>query len=159
MSKVLSDVMTVDVGWKSAMAFWTGTLRPVTKVFGLSSYRRKAVSMEERMDEVSGKFEAIVNAYRPKEVWIEGVRLYTSSSVSMAAGGRGDLQVLAYLAGDFRRVARSHGARASIIDPPKWKGQLPKGALPKRIARANGMEYPEHADSAVGIGLSLMGIL
>jgi len=95
-------------------------------------------------------------------VVIEFPELYTSS-VSHAAGVKGDLFKLAYLAGRLTEATRSvygsGGTTVILINPSTWKGQLTKVAVQEWIKRITGRKasYRDHEADAIGMALFLKG--
>jgi hypothetical protein len=90
-------------------------------------------------------------------VYIEDPELWTSAK-SQASASSGDLFKLSMLVGAMIPVVYSAGfCKPRLITVKEWKGQLPKEAVDKRIAKALGKEYKAHVSDAVGMGLYLQG--
>lgn len=167
----LSNVVSVDPGWNTGLAYWTGDIYPMTSIIEEPPRRKKLKLEPPRFYYMFSKFEAYMKAKNPDEMLIEGVEMWMGSTVSMAAAARGNLFSLAYLVGGYMaicyrlkikvRLVYARGKKAKGNQPAKetWKGQLNAGAIDKRIYRLNKTKYPEHIREAVGIGFHCMGIL
>jgi hypothetical protein len=85
------------------------------------------------------------------------------SAVGQAAAAEESLQKLAYMCGTYAGQGRLHGWRTVPVAVSEWKGQLPKGAVERRVRRAvggqsrDGTRFSSHAWDAVGIGLVARG--
>lgn len=84
-------------------------------------------------------------------------------AVGHAAAVRGDVSALAYCCGAVCQMAHDFEqfstAVVELLPVSEWKGQLPKAATNKRIARAigtvdkQGNPFDSHSWDAVGVGL------
>ncbi len=92
-------------------------------------------------------------------VCIEAPELWTGSAKSIASASTGKLLKLAYLVGGMIRVCDTLDLEWVHISPGEWKGQLPKEAMKKRVAKLLGCTYKEHEYDSVGMGLAAMGWL
>jgi hypothetical protein len=91
-------------------------------------------------------------------ILIESVELRTGSSVSMAAGARGDLFVLEDIVAMFIYSYRNYDIRK--VPPSAWKGQLSDDQL--RYVLKKKFNYTAkncHEACAVGIGYYAKGLL
>jgi len=112
---------------------------------------------ESRAAQVCGLFSGVVAATRPAILVLEQPEVWGSSPVSLTANRRGDLLKLAYLVGGLAEVGRAAGIAVPVLVPARrWKGQLPKDEVRRRIRTAwkRAEDYPEHAEDAVGMGLA-----
>ncbi len=88
---------------------------------------------------------------------------FRDGAVGRAAAARGNLTQLAFCCGALYTVAVAKGATFELLAVSKWKGQLPKEVVEKRIKRAigdcdqEGSPFKSHAWDAVGIGLVAKG--
>lgn len=169
MSKKLNNVITVDPGWNTGIAYWTGDYKPMTRII-VEPSRRKIIKIEPiRLKYMFTNFRQIVGSLPqvPDECYIEGVEMWSGNVRSLTAAQRGNLFALAYIVGGYINVCQKACMSVKLVYPRgnkakgqvMWKGQLNTEKLIKRIKRINGMTYPEHVREAVGIGFSVMGIL
>jgi len=167
----LENTISVDPGWNTGLAYWDGDEYPDTYIIEEPRFQ-KTKKDQLRLWYMFKLFENyIANEYSPNSIIIEGVELWTGSSVSMTSATRGDLFSLAYLVGGYVAIAckysidvrfvyaRGAKAKGNKAEKETWKGQLNASALDKRIYRINGEKYPEHIREAVGMGFHCMGIL
>jgi len=92
-------------------------------------------------------------------VVIEMPGLWGGNAVSYAASATGGLFKLAVLVG----MLGNELIYDALVHPPpmRWKGQLSKEAVRKRLVRATGRKarWPDHVEDAVGMGISAQGRL
>lgn len=165
----LSRCLTVDPGWNTGIAYWVGDLDPITQIIREPPKRRKIRVEPRRLAYMFRKFENIVRVYNDEvdACYIEGAQLWGYNVKSMTSAKKGDLFALAYLIGGYVAICQRNGLDVNIIYPTAdkkreregWKGQLDAKKLAARIYRVNKKTYPEHVREAVGIGMSVMGIL
>jgi len=112
------------------------------------------------MNYLWGKFKELILELQPTSVYIEGVALWSGSLKSMTSARQGDLFELSYLIGGYCKACTDAGIKFILISPTRWKGQMNKNAVKLRVYRAIKLSYKTtHETDAVGMGLSLMGIL
>ena len=165
----LKRCLTVDPGWNTGIAYWTGDAEPIIHLIKEPTKQKKIKIEPIRLNYMFTKFEGLLKVYRTEldHVYIEGVQLWSMNAKSLTAGQRGDLFALAYLVGGYISICHRHGLNVRLVYPVTdnkkertgWKGQLDGKKLALRIQRVNGKTYPEHIREAVGIGLSIAGIL
>lgn len=159
-----SSFITVDVGYNTGIVF-TVDGHVVVSLLIKESKDSKKLDLASRLLLMGDMFKTslhkiIQNGTRPKLVVIEGVQIYASSESSMAAASSGDLVGLSYLVGIYTQIAqREFKINTRIVLPRQWKGSMGKDVVKNRIKRATGLEYGEHVADAVGMSLSLRGIL
>lgn len=165
----LKNTLTVDPGWNTGLAYWTGDMYPVTSIIR-EPVRIKKIKIETvRLAFMFQRFSAFIRVYEENldNVYIEGAQLWINSIKSMAAAQRGNLFALSYIIGGYASICISKGISVDLRYPSGkitehrqiWKGQLGSKQLAKRIHRLNGKTYPEHVREAVGIGFSIMEVL
>lgn len=162
-SKNVNPFISVDPGWNTGLAVWTGSDNlPYCTDIIVEPTRLKILKLEEdRIEWMLKKFEAFVKARSEyvKDVYIEGAELWSSSVRSMAAAQKGDTFGLAYIIGGYMQICYSYGLHPKVINPTKWKAQLSKDKLIERLKRLYDVEYKEHTREAVGLGLWVKGVL
>ena len=155
---ILINTITVDPGWYTGLAYWSGNLEPDFKLIKVRRIGKKKLTWEEKIDSMSIQFKAYCHIVKPQTVYIESTTVYAQSAKSMSATRH--LMHLNVLIGEYRRGAKEAGAnKIKLLEPMEWKGQLSKKATDLRIKRINGLTYPSHISDAVGIGLSIQGLL
>jgi hypothetical protein len=163
--RALMDTITVDPGYDTGIALWLGNYRPLYTILSTDRERETV----DKIYDISTQFACYLQNFKPKTMIIEGVNLWGGSAASQAGTSKGYTFNLAYLVGSI--ITRAMDAQIDVkivyvsdttVDNVKfkgWKGNLDNKALRKRIERINEQIYPEHAQEAVGIGFSEMGIL
>lgn len=160
----INNLMTVDPGNITGIAVWkTGIIPYKTLDIRIKLAVGDPLDVDECVRQMAEKFTQLfqedLNDCRPEIVYIEGVRVYNTLK-SMTSAMRGNLMWLSYLVGAYTQIVHGFGAQAKIIEPSQWKGQMNKTAVKRRIERRIGMVYRnEHITDAVGMGLSIAGIL
>jgi len=153
-----NNVVTVDPGWFTGLAYWIGTDEPIYKLLKVRKLKGRVIDWGDKIDSLSLQFKTFCCIYKPNTVYIEGTTVYAHSAKSMSATK--NLMHLNVLVGEYRKIAKDAGAtKVTILEPKEWKGQLSKEAVDKRIFRINQTLYPEHISDAVGIGFSIQGRL
>ena len=158
--KLLNDVLTVDPGLMgTGWALWRNKKSPVGTGVLKTEHGKSAISWEERSHRISDGFSALLVTYTPKLVVIEFPGLFGADATSYAAASKGDLFKLTYLVGNLGVLVHRIGSKVETLPPSKWKGQMPKDVVDRRIMRAIGKKYPNHIGDAVGMGLYMMNEL
>ncbi len=163
--KYLQRSITVDPGFSgttkdgTGWAYWNGSKFPTTGLIKEIKKKKKILSIEERIENLFFHFASILTLYQPKKLIIESMAVWAISPTSMSSATSGKLMNLQALVGGYCAMAFSQGVNFKMILPAKWKGQLNKEAVIKRIYRINKTTYPNHISDAVGIGFSMSGHL
>ena len=92
-------------------------------------------------------------------VVVEQPCLRSGSKQSHDSIESGNLLKLAHLVGEIDYVCRDMGTRCVLVLPHEWKAQMGKDAVIRRIERALGWSPRSHDACAVGMGLSVAGML
>lgn len=166
--KSLLNVVTVDPGWNTGLAYWAGDNTPIVSIIKEPPRRKKIRIEVPRLNFMFEKFEAYIYPKLPLDlVVIEGVEMWMGSTKSMTAAARGNLFALAYLVGGYTSICSKMGVTVKYVyargdkkqNKEPWKGQMSADVLEKRIYKINKTIYKEHIREAVGIGFHCMGIL
>lgn len=94
---------------------------------------------------------------------LEWPEFRAGSAVGHAAAANDSLGMLFFMCGQHFRQGTLVGMETVLLPVGKWKGQLPKEVVQRRLTRAIGTEdgrgrpIETHAWDAIGIGLSWMG--
>jgi len=157
--KYLNNIITIDPGLEqTSYACWNGELLPV---FGsLPSYRKiksvceRILFLKENLKELLMKFD------KTKYVVCEDQFISFSSGKYYTSAVRGDILKLSRLCENYRMLCYDMGIKFESIAPRAWKGDLTKEQVQSRIHRVIAVKCKTHNEyDAVGIGLSLMGVL
>lgn len=149
--------MTIDSGLNMGWAFAEFGAVQLT---GVRRCHRDFATREHKVMWAEGEISLLLREYKPHVVVIESQELWGASADSYASGIRGDLFLLAYMTGAMAGACSSAGVTFRLLAPREWKGQMNKQTVKKRIARAlDGEKFPNHAEDAVGMALSLLGKL
>jgi len=160
----LDKYLTVDGGWNTGLAFWTGTLHPETKEIKLLPEIRRRNGQGKKLRYMWSNFENLLVKYEKEKLCldsciIEGIELWEGSLKSMTSAKRGDIFTLALLIGGYGRICHEYGLALKYILPSEWKGQLDDASVKYITHLINGEKYSSsHITDAVGIGLNEMGI-
>tara|TARA_R110001592_G_scaffold265951_2_gene531573 strand:- start:6738 stop:7265 length:528 start_codon:yes stop_codon:yes gene_type:complete len=115
-------------------------------------------------------FLELAQEYEVERVYIENAHYHgTGSAKGQMTAAKGDLVVLAKYIGGLLATFWLSGVQAETIDVMRWKGQLPKEVVMRRILKI----WPEcpskrnletgmptaHDWDAIGIGYYLMGLI
>jgi len=104
-----------------------------------------------------------ITVRRVRYVVIEYAEFWGDSPRSQMAAKRGDLLRLVFLVGAFGQIVYALCEKnAVIIEPSKWKGDMPKPVMKHRVIRAlrcSKRKYREHEYDGVALGLRIMGRL
>lgn len=110
---------------------------------------------------ITRQFELdVIDVVLPTLVVIEYPEVWSASAKSMASATSGDLLKLASLIGCLGLTARRE-ADVLFITPARWKGQLSKEAVERRIkqvAKLDRLYYRNHVCDAVGMGYAAQGL-
>jgi hypothetical protein len=117
--------------------------------------------MVSQLNQMLDKFDELLKEYLPETVVIESVELWGASAKSLMTGYTGDLMKLSYLVGGYLSICNDMKIPVLLISAKRWKGQMRNDRqLVQRVKLANGQTYEsEHVRCAVGIGLSILGVL
>jgi hypothetical protein len=115
------------------------------------THAERAISIAEKTFSLTPATEA---------VYIEGVNVYSASTISQASATSGNLIFLTLMVGAMAPICKCNYGFAPIILDPRWKGQLPYPALREWVYRIINVKCKnDHEAAAVGMGLFLMGKL
>ncbi len=121
---------------------------------------KKASQWQARVQDLCAWLDGLCSLLKPSIIVIEWPEVWGRSAKSMASATRGDLGKLFYLVGGLGEVARRTSPRLPVlISAREWKGQLSKKAVGMRIKRRLNLEYQNHEEDAVGMGLAAQGLL
>jgi len=161
--KLPNVFMTIDPGDNTGWAIWLDKKLITSGVFKNKFHE----SDEVRLLQMHHHFYSVLHGFnllRPyntiEVVYIEGVSIWAGSLKSITAATSGKLTRLFYLVGVYMTICWEQKARPEVILPQRWKGQMDKLAVKKRVKRAIDMEFKtDHETDAVGMGLHLLGKL
>lgn len=157
-NQILTDTISVDPGDHSGWAYWQGTLCPHFGQFNLQNKVRSQI-LEDQLSCQWREFCQLIDEYKPRTVFLEGVEFWEGSLKSLTAAKRQNLSKLSYLVGGYAEEALRRGITTRIFPARVWKGQMSNEILEAKVYRINNTIYPsEHILNAVGIGMSRMGL-
>ena len=125
--------------------------------------RRRLMDWEEKVRALSKQFVCDVWSQHSLARLDVEMPEHRSGPVGAAAAGRGDVAALAFAVGVLAQMAYADGAAFMPWPVSRWKGQLPKDVVERRIERAIGLracddsKIMSHAVDAVGVGLVAKG--
>jgi hypothetical protein len=153
----------VDPGIKGTGWAFFQSIAPSTGPEAYGVLHGKGEEWVSRCHSLSQSFKRLLETFNPKQTVIEFPGLWLSG-VSMASASSGDLFKLAYLVGNFgelvTRIPRNTQVPLPVlIAPQKWKGQLPKEVVIRRILAIwpHLKDIKNHEADAVGMGLAAQG--
>ena len=153
--------ISIDPGTPSGYAVWDDKtfreLVPPIK-WGVTDAGPKSEPWNLRTDITILSLQTLLDDYRPRVVYCEQPVLMAESVAGQAAARRGDLVKLAMAVGRINQICADRMIPFRLIDVARWKGQLSKEMVEKRIRRKlPDLEARSHAWDAVGIGLFVKG--
>jgi hypothetical protein len=168
--KSLSRVMFVDPGLTGTGWALFETIKCNAGVSGARGYfegprfrgvlrPKKSVQWEGRAAVIAAWLEGVIASSQPKVVVIEWPQVWQTQS-GQGSIASGSFSKLCYLCGTLAEVVRRAGLVAPVlVEPSRWKGQLPKATVLKRIRRRFPKlgTLPDHEGDAVGMGLAAQG--
>ena len=128
-------------------------------------YRQNAGNFQEKwlakVAWLSDQLRLTIMNYNLTSAYLELPELWSGSAKSQSAAVQGDLFKLTYLIGNYAQVLRwTWAVEPRLLRPREWKGQMSKSVIARRVYRSIERRYEsEHILEAVGIGLSLQGVL
>lgn len=123
---------------------------------------KKSSRWDGKVEVICSWFDGLLQGIKPQILVIEFPEFWAQSSKSMTSVERGDLFKLTFLIGGLGEVGRRNGGNLPLlISPQRWKGQLPKDVMMKRLSKliAPGLFKDHHCADAIGMGLSAQGVL
>ena len=148
-------------GW----AEWTDGWRP-TRCGVFTPSQDTSLTLAERANEIGLALRALICAMGPLRksttVFLEMPQAMPNSRAGIAAQS-GAVYKLTFTTGAI--AAHLYPATVHEVQPMKWKGQLPKAIINRRVINVLGTETCErlnirsHAYDAVGLGLWALGRL
>ena len=167
----VKDVVFIDPGLGgSGWAAWStisnchGPIPEIPYGFGVI-HGSRAADWKLQCLEIWRLFESLYNMHDWKTLVIEYPSLWEGSAVSHAAasGEESNLSKMYFLIGGLTCIwhRNSVASLPILISPQAWKGQLPKSIVIDRIQKyfPPGVQIPDHAGDALGMGFSLQGLL
>jgi hypothetical protein len=152
-----NNLLTVDPGDTTGLAFWEGTENPWTYSFHFPSKIRDKI---EQLNWMTMQFEEIIKHKSPERIIIEEVQFWAGSLTSITAAKRRDLFKLSYLIGGYINCCHHQWIdKIQLVLSQDWKGQMNDAAVASRVYLLNGRRYPNpHVCDAVGMGLNEVGL-
>lgn len=117
------------------------------------------IRAKEILSNLCASLETEHDILLPNQVFIEYPEFWSDSLLSTTAASKGDLIKLTFLSGYLAQYFTRLGAEIVLLTPADWKGQMPKDVMKRRVRRATRRQYAEHAWDAVGMALSVQGVL
>jgi len=153
----MENFLTVDPGvGGTGLALWGAYPRKGPRVTLCITPETKG-SWELRAQQVVLQYGEFLKKYHPDSTYIEEPSVWMTPK-GLASAGRGDVGKLIEIVGMLSVMTYIYCEQWPIKVPVvKWKGQLPKNIVDRRIKRILGKTYNEHVSDAVGMGLFLQG--
>lgn len=103
-------------------------------------------------------FRSLMSVWNPTYVVFEFPQMWVDE-ISYTSISRGDLFKLVYLIGGMSEICHEKNVKGVVlVNPNRWKGQLPKEVVIKRINEKWKLgDIPDHAGDAIGMGLASQG--
>jgi len=154
-------LITIDVGVNTGICLYSFDKIISTRLLKEDKVY-KTMNIADRVNAMADDLDNVLYHILPSEAkiaLIEGVQVYGTSQKSMTSTLSGDTIFLSYLVGAYANVCKKHSAFTRIVLPRQWKGNMNKDVVKARIQRVTGTVYNEHIADAVGMMLSLRGML
>ena len=156
------SLLAIDPGLHLGWAYF-----PAGKTFpskaGLIKPRTKGKSFFVRLHTTVTQYAVLLKRFSPDDVAIEWPTIHGTAK-GHAAAGSGSVIKLAFTVGKLAQVAEAYGSNFIPVEIIKWKGQLKKPIVIKRLkqilpAKLLRRLLPEDDTwDAIGIGLYMRGL-
>lgn len=157
-----NSLLAIDPGLILGYAYFPeGKMYPTHVGIIKSKIKEKDFVMQAH--NVATQYTHLLVTYAPRTVAIEWPAVYGSLS-GRAAAGSGSVVKLAFTVGKLAQIVEDYGAFFVPIEVNKWKGQLSKKIVIKRIkriissSRLKKLAPEKDAWDAIGIGLFMRGL-
>lgn len=159
-------LITIDPGLNIGVAVWVVPInRKIISKIPLVTFVSKPTSIsaswERRMVDSINHMEKqlrFCNSITKPTIIIEAPEFF-ESELGFTSARKGDLCKLSMSTGMIMEsLYKLYRIMPKLITAKKWKGQLPKKVVEKRIQKITGKVYPNHICDAVGIGLHYLGV-
>jgi hypothetical protein len=149
--------LAFDPGWNTGFAIVNSKYKVISA--GVIAVPRKIKGFGERVDHILTGVMRLFNTFNCMHfdaVIIESQQLWSANAVSMASASKGDLIELAQLAGILWCEGFNSTSRYPLmVTPGKWKGQLPKEIVAKRVQKyIPKLPFKDHEMDAIGMCVS-----
>jgi|WetSurMetagenome_2_1015567.scaffolds.fasta_scaffold40621_8 hypothetical protein len=157
-------VCTIDPGINTGFALWDTVYferqqakQPID-TYGINTYCN---GKENQLSDLGNKIYNLLDPYTFDRIIIENTELWSGNLKSQTSIATGNLFLETLIIGEyFHYFTFNHNVQPKLIVAKKWKGQMSKDVTKRRVQMVTGKLYPsEHITDAVGIGLSLQGLL
>ncbi len=158
-------MITVDPGLHCGIAWWLDGVPidaiTLTHTRTTTEYFAKADSTVEKVFKFVCRCKS---EFPPDVVYLEWPAVFPSPGGQTAAR-TGSIVKLAYITGRIAEVFRSSTASLRYVDVQKWKGQVPKAVMNRRVQDVlvskglGSLGHSTHELDALGIGLWVLGNL
>jgi|GEM_PF-5125716 len=158
-----SSLLAIDPGLSLGWAYWSAGKKYPSKCGIIKPHKRFKDFFLETHSTIHQLGNNIVSKLKPKIIACEWPAFFDSAG-GRAAAGSGSVVKLAFGCGQIALMADAFGCEFLPVAVNKWKGQLPKNIVIKRINKilpASRLEYLEpesHMYDAIGIGLHVRGL-
>lgn len=161
-------LITIDPGLRSTgIAIWISDayafdheLHPKEAMLLTS---QSSMTWQEKAENIADQFDDLIFERHRTNISSAHCEMpeYYSSLKGATAASSGSLFKLCFLVGMLGGICMKQGIDFHLIRPTKWKGQLPKDVVQKRITRLLGKEkcrrFSKDIWDAVGMGLFMKG--
>ena len=158
-------MISVDPGTGgTGYAVWKGNQ---LKNYGTIHFHSNCETWEQKMKDIGLKFLDMLRDNKPAHTIVMESPVFMRGTGGYMVASAGDLCKLAMLTGHLaaRVYDRFIGTQLTLVEPSKWKGQLPKNVVARRVQNLipsidfKSLRISNHAMDAIGIGLWRIGVL
>lgn len=158
----MNSMLAVDPGLQMGWAYFPEGKKYPTKA-GLIKPMTKGKDFFVQLHSTIAQFASLLIKFSPRDTAVEWPS-YFSSLGGRATAGSGSLVKLTFGIGKLAQIVEAYGSNFVPVPVNKWKGQLSKRIVEKRIrrilpvAKLKKLKPEKDVWDAIGIGLYMRGL-
>jgi len=159
---LMNSILAIDPGLQMGYAYFPEGKKYPTRA-GLIKPEARGEDFFVQLHSTIAQFASLLMKFSPRDTAVEWPS-YFGSLGGRAAAGSGSLVKLAFGIGKLAQISEAYGSNFVPVPVNKWKGQLSKKIVEKRIrkilpaARLKKLKPEKDVWDAIGIGLFMRGL-